>query len=109
MRFWHDLWCGEAFLKTLFLDLYSIVCDKDVMVSDYLVCLGNSFHWNMSFMRAVQDWELESLGSFLNLLYSSRTHPRDVDRMLWSPTSSHGFEVKNYYKILQAREPCLFP
>lgn len=29
--------------------------------------------------------------------------------MLWTPSISHGFKVKNYYKILQAGEACPFP
>jgi hypothetical protein len=89
--------------------LYLIACDKDVMLSDYLVSSGNSSHCNPSFMREVQDWELEPLDSFLNLLYYSRTHPGKEDKMLWSPASSHGFEVKNYYKILEAGKPFPFP
>jgi hypothetical protein len=37
----------------------------------------------------------ESLDSFLNLLYSLRTHLGEANRMLWTPASSHDFDVKN--------------
>jgi hypothetical protein len=46
---------------------------------------------------AVQDWELESLIAFIDLLYSLKTHPRETDKMLWSPAHTHRFEVKTYY------------
>jgi hypothetical protein len=49
------------------------------------------------------------LDSFLNLLYSSKTHPRFVDRMLWIPTRNHSFEVKSNSINLHSREHCMFP
>ena len=78
-------------------------------MSTYLDSSVSSIYWNLSFIRAILDWELESLDSFLNLLYSSKTHPREVDRMLWTPASSHGFEVTSYYKMLQIGAHFLFP
>jgi hypothetical protein len=77
-------------------------------VSDYLDSFGTSILWKHSFTRAVLDWELESLDSFLNLLYSSEIHLGETNRMLWRLGSNHGFEVKNYYESLQSGEPCSF-
>ena len=66
-------------------------------------------HWNPCFIRAVQDWELESLVAFLNLLYSSKILPRETNKMLWSPACNHRFKLKNYYLTLQYGESSLFP
>jgi hypothetical protein len=55
-------------LKSLFLELYVIACDKEALVLDYLESSSSSFHWNPSFIRAVQVWELESLDSFPSVL-----------------------------------------
>jgi hypothetical protein len=52
--------------------------------------------------------ELESLDSFLNMLYSLKTHMGEATRMLWTLASNHGFDVKSYYKTLQTREPWSF-
>jgi hypothetical protein len=69
----HEVWCKEATFQSLFLELYySIARDKEALVSDYSDSSGTYTHWNSSFIRAIQDWELESLDSFLNLLYSLR-------------------------------------
>jgi hypothetical protein len=64
IHFWHDVWCGKAALKTIFPYLYLIAREKETVISDYLNSSKISFHWNPSFTRAVQDWELESLDSF---------------------------------------------
>jgi len=36
-------------------------------VSDYMDSFGTYVHWNPSFFRVVQDWELESLVAFLDI------------------------------------------
>jgi hypothetical protein len=53
IRFWHDVCCREAALKSIFPDLYSIAHDKEAMVLDYLDSSGISFHWNPRFTWAV--------------------------------------------------------
>jgi hypothetical protein len=108
-RFWHDLRCGKMALKCSYPELYSIAHNKNVLVSNYLDPSSSFVHWNSSFIRAVQDWDLESLDSFFNLLYTSKTHSREVNRMLWTSASNHDFEVRSYYKMLQTREHCSFP
>jgi hypothetical protein len=66
---------AEKLLSSLhFLELYLIARDKEALVSDYLDSFGTSIPLESEFHRAVQDWELESLDSFLNLLYSLKTH-----------------------------------
>lgn len=100
--FWHDLWCKTTTLKSSFPELYSIALEKETLVSDYLDSPGTFILWNLSFTRvqAVQDWELESLDFFLNLLYCLKIYPEVAYRMLWMPGNNHGFEVKRYYKFL---------
>lgn len=54
--------------------------------------------WNPSFIRVANDWEIESLNSFLTLLFSVNPHSGEVDGMVWTP-SHHGFVVKSYYTL----------
>jgi hypothetical protein len=81
IRFWHDVWCGEGALKYSFSEIYTIAHNKETLVSNYWDLSSSPTHWNPSFIRAAHDWELESIDSFLNLLYSSNTHPGEVDNM----------------------------
>jgi hypothetical protein len=65
--------------------------------------------YNPSFLRAVQDWELEFLVLFLDLSYSSKTNLNETNKMLWSPARNHRFEVKSFYYTLQSVESSPFP
>jgi len=58
--------------------------------------------WNLNFIRDVHDWEIESLDSFLTLLYSMNPLPGAMDSMVWTSSSRHGFTVKSYYTMLTA-------
>jgi hypothetical protein len=49
---------------------------------------------NLNFMQDVHDWEIESLDSFLTLLYSMNPRSRATDSMVWTPSSRHGFAAK---------------
>jgi hypothetical protein len=66
IHFWQDIWCGEATLKPLFLELYFIASEKKALVLDYLYS-STYVHWNPSFFGAVKDWELESIVAFLDI------------------------------------------
>jgi hypothetical protein len=69
IRFWYDVWCGEAAIKFSFPELYSIARDKEASVSDLLDSSYTYIHWNSSFIRHnwIGSWNLDY---FLNLLYS---------------------------------------
>jgi len=109
ISFWHDIWCGIKLLKHSFTELYSIARNKEASVSNYLDLSSSFIHWNPSFIRVAHDWELESFDSFFSLLYSSKTHPGELDNLLWTPSSSQRFTVKSYYTLLQLGEPSSFP
>jgi hypothetical protein len=52
---WHDVLCGEEALKYSFLEFYSIARKKKALVSNYLGFSSSLIHWNLSFIRVVQD------------------------------------------------------
>lgn len=53
---------GERFLKDLFPDLFLLSLVKDAFVASYIKRLeGGAYHWNPTFMHAIQDWALESV------------------------------------------------
>ena len=59
--------------------------------------------------RSVQDWELDSLDRFIDLIYSSSVSGRGDDKMGWKSDKSRGFEEGGYYRLLCPFNLVLFP
>ncbi len=107
-RFWLDTWCGDSPFKDIFPDLYCIARDKEAFVAAHLQLHNNSIHWEVSFTHAAQDWELKSLSTFFDLLYSAKVLGRGEDKISWKTGSTTEFEVRLYYQALVPSIGC-FP
>jgi hypothetical protein len=66
-------------------------------------------HWNLSFIRFVQDWELESLASFMECIYARPLTGEGEDRCCWASYSNVKFAVNRYYRSLTPPNSVLFP
>jgi hypothetical protein len=89
----------EMPLREAFPGLYDIACDKNSLVADMILENG-SFQWDVKFIRAAHDWEVDVLASFFTLLYSIR-RDRDGEDKLWqSPSRKGKLDVGSFYKIL---------
>jgi hypothetical protein len=66
----------------VFLDLCSIACGKDAPVAIHLDISSGSFQWNISFIRAAHNWEVDLLALLFNLLYSYKVRQEKKDK-LW--------------------------
>jgi hypothetical protein len=62
--FWHDAWCGDQPLKKIFLELFSIAGCKEAWVGDNMSSTNGVIQWNVSFVRSVQDWEVDLVLAF---------------------------------------------
>ena len=65
--------------------------------AEYLQVRDGLIHWELNFSQAIQDWKLESLSIFLDLLYSSKVDEVGVDKLCWRPSTHKEFEVRSYY------------
>ena len=100
IKLWHDIWCGELPLRQKFQDLFHLAQVPDALVADHLHLQGSNFVWDIEFSRPAQDWELEVVDSFMELLYSLVIRPDCMDSLHWTP-SRHGiFEVSSFYSVL---------
>ena len=87
------MWCGGCTLREAFLELYSISCNKESSIEDVMHFPNQRLHKDLQFSRAVQDWELEYLTSFLDLIYSMPLNGEGHDKLCWKPTRNKGFKV----------------
>uniref|UniRef100_A0A2N9H0K3 Reverse transcriptase domain-containing protein n=1 Tax=Fagus sylvatica TaxID=28930 RepID=A0A2N9H0K3_FAGSY len=95
-----DIWCGQCSLKDGFPELHRLARNKEALVRDHLQYHNESVSWDFNFTRYAQDWELEAVASFLELLSSSSVKGYGEDRLCWRGSSKEGFQVRTYYKYL---------
>jgi len=81
ISFWHDLWCGDTALKVAFPSLFGIARLKDAIVANNLEQLGDSFQWNVIFIREAHDWEVDVFASFFQLLHSIKINRDNKDSL----------------------------
>jgi hypothetical protein len=84
--------------------LFCLAKNKDAFVADHLQHHNSSTHWEIQFIRLVHDWELESITTFLDLLYSSLVIGYSEDVVHWRSSGKPKFTVSQYYKALV---PCV--
>jgi hypothetical protein len=81
VRLWHDVWCGDSPLKRVYPGLFLIFEDRDASVAVLMSFRHNSLHWELNFLRNIQDWELDSMTSFLEVVYSATVEGNGADNL----------------------------
>jgi hypothetical protein len=109
LKFWHHQWCGETSLKGRFPELFRIASLPEASVKDLALFEGSNFSWNVSFTRSVQDWELESVAEFMDVIYSMLPSQEGVDSIYWKLSSQKVFSVNSFYKRLMAPVDKCYP
>jgi hypothetical protein len=70
---------------------------------------SGSLQWEISFVRAAHDRELDSVASFFTLLYSLSERREGVDRLWWIPSRKGKFDVRSFYSVLTRNVVQPFP
>lgn len=70
IRFQHNTWCIDRTLKEVYRKLFRISCCKEASIADLCQVNNGIPWWSSTFTRLVQDWEVETVPSLLNLFYS---------------------------------------
>jgi hypothetical protein len=84
--------------KEAFLILYCIVCVKDAMWR--IIWRSGSRKWNISFIRAARDWEVDFFASIFNLLYSSKSGRVGEEKLCWVLSKRGLFNGRLLYNVL---------
>jgi hypothetical protein len=105
------LMCGvvSCLSKKPFPVLYGLAREKDAFVADHMDYSSGSLQWEISFIRAAHDWELDTVASFFTLLYSPRGRREGVDRLWWIPSCKGKFDVRSFYSVLACNDVQPFP
>ena len=70
---------------------------------------GDSGAWDPKFERMFNDWDLEAIQTFLDLLNNHVIHPQSKDKLTWKGNASRAFTVKDYFILLEGAPSSSIP
>ena len=109
VRLWHDKWCGDMILKESFPALFACASNQVATISEVIIHDNGRVDWNVSFAQNFNDWELDSVASFLGLLQAHIPSRGVDDGLRWDLKQNSIFDVHSFYIALRAL-PCVdFP
>ena len=109
IRFWEDTWCGGLPLSEAFPALYNIASSKEAMISDIWVLSGDQGAWDPKFERPFNDWELETVQTFIGQINNRFTILQVQDKLIWKGNVSKVFTVTDYFNSLEEGPSCAAP
>uniref|UniRef100_A0A2N9HW63 Reverse transcriptase zinc-binding domain-containing protein n=1 Tax=Fagus sylvatica TaxID=28930 RepID=A0A2N9HW63_FAGSY len=109
VRLWHDRWCGDMVLKEVFPTLFSCATHKDAVLSEVMVRQHGRVIWNVNFGRNFNDWEMDTVTTFLNMLESKSSIREVADGSWWQLRRNGCFDVRSWYAAIRAATPTVFP
>lgn len=74
--------------------LFRIARDTEALVADHLVLAGVMHRLDISFIWTVQEWQLESVVIFMDLIYSSMVNWSGMGTICWTLSFKEHFWSK---------------
>ena len=109
ISFWKDAWCGEEALSLTFPNLFRLTAQKKAKVAELWNWESGEGGWNPIFLRSFNDWEMEEVDRFLQVLCRKQINPIMEDKILFKGSRNDGFSVKNMYRVLDSSPQVVFP
>ena len=109
INFWKDVWCGEEALCNRFPNLFNIATNKEAKVAEIWDSREGDGCWSPTFLRPLNDWELQEMTRFLLILQGIKFQPLGVDKLSLKNVNVKGFSVKSMYKGLDVSPALDFP
>ena len=75
INFWNDVWCGVEALSNSFPSLFIFATNKEAKVADIWDRSEGVGCWTPTFLRSLNDWELEEMTRFLHTLHDQNFRP----------------------------------
>ena len=109
INFWSDVWCGVEALCNHFPNLFNIASNKEAKVADIWDSREGDGCWCPTFLRSLNDWELEEMTRFLQILHDHKFRPMGEDKLSLKNAKDKGFSVKSMYKGFDVSPAFDFP
>ena len=111
INFWSDVWCGVEALCNRFPTLLNLATNKEAKVADIWDSKEGVGCWSPTFLRSLNDWELEEMTRFLQTLHDQkfRFMGEDEDKLSLKNVKDKGFSVKIMYKGFDVSPAFDFP
>ena len=106
---WHDRWCGDMVFKEVFPTLFACATHKDAFLSEVMVRRYGRVIWNVTFGRNFNDWEMDTVATFLKMLESKSPVREVADGSWWRLRRNGRFNIRSWYDALRAATPVAFP
>jgi hypothetical protein len=71
--------------------------------------LGSRPEWNVHFVRNFNDWEVEWVASFFELLHAHTAFKEGGNGLRWRLKSNGAFDIRSFYLALRDNQPVTFP
>ena len=81
-----------------FPNLFNLATNKEAKVAEIWDSRERFGCWSPTFLRSLNDWELEEMTIFLRILHGHNFHPSGVDKLSMKNANNKGFSVKSMYK-----------
>uniref|UniRef100_A0A2N9GN59 Reverse transcriptase domain-containing protein n=1 Tax=Fagus sylvatica TaxID=28930 RepID=A0A2N9GN59_FAGSY len=111
IRFWQDKWCEDMALMDRFPTLYACSAQREVTIAAVLMrpAAGGPCEWNVTFGRDFNDWEIDLVVDFFQLLASKTPTNEGPDRLRWKGRKDGVFTSRSFYHALTDRPGVPFP
>ena len=98
INFWSDVWCGGEALSNRFPTLFNLATNKEAKVAGIWEMREGEGFWSPTFIRALNDWEIEEMTRFFQILHEQQFRSMGVDKLALQNVKDRGFSVKSMYK-----------
>jgi len=75
---------------------FKMAHSKNAMVHEVVSWNGDICHWNLTFVRNLNDWEEDSICSLLAVLDGKEVLPHGNDAIVWPLNSKGSFSIKSF-------------
>ena len=99
INFWKDVWRGEEALCSIHPSLFNLASNKEATVVDMWESDKGEGCWSPTFLRPLNDWEIEEVERFLQNLCDQNFNPSGEDILFLKGVKEKGFSVKIMTKV----------